>query len=48
MNELAYYLEQIEDCPECHKPCVEEDNDGNPIHDECQIDREAMQSREDR
>jgi hypothetical protein len=54
MNELARYLEQIEDCPECGQPCVEEDNDGNTIHDECRINREAARAdaardmREDR
>jgi len=44
MNELAYYLEQIDDCPECGKPCTEHDNDGNTIHDACRIDRDAMQA----
>ena len=41
MNELARLIDDIENCVVCGKPCTEYDNDGNTIHDECRIDREA-------
>ena len=44
MNELAQMIDELDDCPVCPRPCVypeDYDNDGNPIHDECRIDREA-------
>jgi hypothetical protein len=46
MNELARMIDELDDCPVCPRPCVypeDYDNDGNPIHDECRIDREAAQ-----
>ena len=43
MNELARMIDELEDCPVCGKPCIADDvdNDGNPIHKKCRIDREA-------
>ena len=43
MNELARMIDELEDCPVCGKPCIAEDvdNDGNPIHEECRVDKEA-------
>lgn len=43
MNELAHWMADVADCIVCGKPCGPEDwdNDGNPIHEECRIDREA-------
>ena len=43
MNELARMIDELEDCLVCGNPCIadEVDNDGNPIHEECKIDREA-------
>ena len=39
-------------CVYCGQPCGfdEVDNDGNPIHEQCKIDRDVMQAeaREDR
>ena len=42
MNELAWWLADVADCIYCGKPCTEYDNDGNPIHEECKVDRDAM------
>jgi len=41
MNESAW---SFEDCVVCGRPCTECDNDGNPIHDECKVNRDAMQA----
>ena len=40
---MTYYEEQ-DLCPICGLPCEpgEHDNDGNPIHEQCRIDRLAM------
>ena len=47
MNELAQMIDMLDDCLVCPQPCVypeDYDNDGNPIHEQCRIDREAMKA----
>lgn len=37
----GWWLADVADCIYCGEPCTEWDNDGNPIHEQCAIDRMA-------
>ena len=45
MNELAYYLEQIDDCVVCGKPCTKYHREtGQPVHEECDGEYEGQRA----
>lgn len=50
MNELAHWMADITDCIYCGKPCVDFDEEGQPIHPECAAEKlmAEAEAREDR
>ena len=46
MNELAHWMADVWDCVWCGKPCGpdEVDSEGEPIHEECRVDREGART----